>query len=805
VKRGANLLIDGGTLTSACNDLWLGVEVWGNPSSMQMTNLQGKVELKNGAVIEKAKKAIFCAKNIESSDPDYAYTGGIVDARDATFKNNRFSIMLWPYHYTDTSKFIRCKFQTTEILADGSSPEYFIVLVSVHGIKIEGCDFECLVEGEPDYKKHGRGIFAIDAGFEILPNLENNVITSFENLNCGVFALKVFEDPQIEIYETDFKWNLTGIYASGIETLKLYRNEFLVDIDSLPPGTQVFGGVYLNYCSGYTIEENNFHGALFSTGSSTSIGITINNSGDAYNEIYKNTFSYMDIGTLAQNYNRNIKDPYAGLKFKCNVYNQNEYDIAVTGSQGGNECGISQFQGSPNNPAGNLFSQKGDHPSSDLDNNMQYFDYFHHFYDSTNYDTSQCHWVPRYYSGNIGIHNTEIDYTDTTCASHLASLRNKELNRSLYVSAFLISDSLETMLQQLIDGGNTDDLEMEITFAQPDEALELRDQLLEDSPYLSDTILIKSVEKEDVLAPIIVKEIMVANPQSAKSDQVLEALENRDNPLPEYMISEILQGRDTIAHKEILEADLSWWDLQKEVAMNRLISIYRNDTSGVQTDSIVNLLENANTLPSTYRLMMTYFEIDDTISALYTLNNIPQQFNITTSQSFTHQHWNDLLEVMLELKRDSLIISDLDTIQIAIINNLALFEDLPGCLARNTIHYLGISETGPYYLLPDDQLKEAIYKPSIKKDMASIEQPFFKIYPNPAKNHIIVEYDIEDIVSQGSLTIYSQEGKVQLKKSLDSSKHHFIISTKDWPSGLYFFNFITQNNLKQTGKIIINK
>jgi len=803
VQRGATLELDDCTLTSACNDLWWGVELWGDSHNEQTSSYQGTVILKNGAVIEKARKAIFCGKNIEQPAPDRAYTGGIIEAIDATFRNNRYGIQIWSYRYPDrnyNSRFKMCKFQTTEMLADGSSPEYFMTLVQVKGITIEACVFEYLVENGIDFQNHGCGIFSLDAGYEIL-NLEGggfSIQSKFKNLEYGIFAMKVFEDPIILIHDSRFIRNLTGVYARGLQNLNLYLNDFLVYRLALP-NNHIFGGVYLDNCTAYTIEENDFNGYL--PGGSINIGLTINNSGESYNEIYKNTFYSLYIGTLAQNINRS-KNDIDGLKLNCNMYNQNEYDIAVTGSQGCGECGISKLQGSSDNPAGNWFSWQGDYPTSDFDNQMAHVDYYHH----RGILGQDNRWIPIYYSSNtITRLGTQIEWGEDACSSRLGSIRNKELNNSLYSSSTAVSDSLENMLLQLIDGGNTDDLEMEITFAESDEALELRDELLGDSPYLSDTILIKSVEKEDVLAPVMVKEIMVANPQSAKSEKVLEALENRENPIPDYMMSEILQGKDTVANKEILEADLSWSDLQREIALNRLISIYRNDTSGVQSDSIVTLLQNHNTLPATYRLMMTYIEIGDTLSALNTLANIPLQFDLTTSQALIHQHWNEMLEVMLEMKGDSLMIQDMGSAQIVNINNLALFEDLPGCLARNMLHYLGIVETGPYYLLPEDQLKNAIFKPTPNKDSASIDQPFFKIYPNPAKNHIIVEYNIEDLSDDGLLTIYVQDGKLQLMQSLDHSKHHFIINTKDWSGGLYFFNFITQDHLNQTGKIIIAK
>ena len=73
------------------------------------------------------------------------------------------------------------------------------------------------------------------------------------------------------------------------------------------------------------------------------------------------------------------------------------------------------------------------------------------------------------------------------------------------------------------------------------------------------------------------------------SRKVIEALENREDELPDYMIAKILLGKDSVGHKEMLESDLSYWDLQKEISMNQLIHFYKMDTLAASHDSIILL------------------------------------------------------------------------------------------------------------------------------------------------------------------------------------------------------------------------
>jgi hypothetical protein len=798
VQQGGTLILDNCTLTSACNDLWWGVEVWGDSHYPQTGTYQGKVIMQNNATIEKARKAIFCGKNIQSPFPDRAFNGGIVLADNAIFKNNLNGAMLWTYPFENQSHFTKCKFQTTEKLADGSLPEYFIALVQVKKIKIAGCNFEYLIDKRPDFRKHGRGIISFDSDYEISPIQEPYTRTTFMNLEYGIMALKIYEDQPVKVHDTYFGRNLTGIYARGIQTLKSYLNDFLVytDIDYL--STSIFCGVYLDNCSAYTIEDNSFFEPDVSlTGSPTSIGLTINNSGEAYNEIYRNTFKNLDIGTLAQNINRS-KDYQGGLKVNCNVYNKNACDISVTGSQGCTECGISISQGADYHPAGNLFSKLDPPivPNGDINNQMALLQYWHH-----TQDLSSCLWYPRF-TLNTSKQNAHLAWSPEYCGSKLESLTNKDLNQRIYATSSLASDSIELMIHQLTDGGNTEDLDMEITFSQPEESLELKEQLLGDSPYLSDTILIKSAEKEDVLPPVFVTEVMVANPQSAKSDKVIEAIENREIPLPEYMMAEILKGKDTVGQKEILEAELSYLQLQKEIAFNNLIFIYRDDTLTANLDSVVYMLRNHNTLQAKYQLMMSYLSTDDTVLAIGALNSIPQQFDMTNSQEQVYSHWTDLFEILIAIRRDAFVAQNLDTVEFETLNNLLQYEDFPGCIAGNILTYLGNRLISPYYLLPDNDLKAAAIN-SQRNGKETIEKPLFKIYPNPSKNYVFVEYDIQDIQSNSFLTIYNQEGKLKFKSSLDPKMNHLIVNTRGWPSGSYFFNFVSGNNSNQNGKIIV--
>src|SRR5690606_14477007 len=103
VERGAQLWVDGGTITTSCGDkMWRGIEVWGTSSADQEPILnnpdQGFVNLLNGATIEHARDGITVIRKNDNGSINWGgYTGGIVIARDAIFQNCRRAVEFWPY------------------------------------------------------------------------------------------------------------------------------------------------------------------------------------------------------------------------------------------------------------------------------------------------------------------------------------------------------------------------------------------------------------------------------------------------------------------------------------------------------------------------------------------------------------------------------------------------------------------------------------------------------------------------------------------------------------------------------------
>jgi len=456
IEPGATLIVDGGKLThiyinrnqtcnvfnpentNLCNDLWQGIELWGNRDESQyISGAQGKIILKNGAIIENAIDAIRTIKTIDGID-DWNYTGGIIQANNATFRNNKNGIWFGPYHNShpftgapmaNAGDIKNCTFETTDDYIDISNPPYeFIGLYDIDGISIYGNTFR---NTNTDYT--GNGIMSYDASYNVkplcsslmLPCPEDALIpNTFENLYYGIYASNTNPAIPLTIDGNKFINTSYAIILRGINNATVTKNSIDVGYEYDEPIAKSFG-IYLEHCSGYKVEENNFF-----TTHTGKYGIVVNNSGTNANEVYNNTFNDLIIGSQAQGKNANtgalcergFTGPaaqlgYSGLQFLCNQYsNVSISDIAVTSGR------IALYQGYCNNdnpcgPAGNKFSHTCNTLTStgDISVNPDASSFYY------NHHSNPGNYIPLCYNFNkVTLNNCFVEYHHS-CPSHLIS------------------------------------------------------------------------------------------------------------------------------------------------------------------------------------------------------------------------------------------------------------------------------------------------------------------------------------------------------------------------------------------------
>ena len=348
VRPGGKLIVDGGTLTNACDgEMWEGIIVEGHSHLRQAALAQGSVILTN-ATIENARNAISTCGSEEASKWDR--TGGIVQATNTLFHNNRRSAEFLSYenHKTNgsvtdnVSHFTRCTFTIDDnnmFAANGTSFENHVSLWQVRGVRFQGCAFRNEVTGTTGDAR-GKAIYTIESGFSARrmcpsqPSMDpcscegthGDTVTrsTFEGFYHAVHATSTLGSYDVTVDNCDFSQNGAGVLLSAADNARVSFSDFTLNSNLF-----LYYALGLDNCTGYTVESNAFHRQTYSDVPIV-FGTMVDNSGVAENKIRKNEFLNLSIGCYATGQNSSTKNPGPGLQFECNDFTGCHTDIGVS-------------------------------------------------------------------------------------------------------------------------------------------------------------------------------------------------------------------------------------------------------------------------------------------------------------------------------------------------------------------------------------------------------------------------------------------------------------------------------------------
>jgi len=809
VKPGARLVLDSCLLTWKCYKHWRGIEVWGNDTLSQTTANQGKIEIKNGSIISNAEVAVRMGKTTEASPeggstpPEDRKGGGIIIAENSTFENNNIGVLFEPYAYHNTSRFLQCTFDRNLPVSEEET-FYHTKLYNIKHVRFAGCDFL----NNSGTLHDGYGIWSSNSTFYVDrfctalygDDCTNWDAGNFTNLLYGVYSIASTPVPFTDVRNTHFNLNETGIYLGGITLARVTENHFSVGNSST---TSV--GLYLDECTDYWIEGNECSPQVFHSG--TCIGIVVNESGPEPNLIYRNTFDYLDYSILAQGVNRDSRTG-EGLVCKCNTFSNAGYDIAVTDADQGEttEFGIAQYQGSPatqpDAPAGNLFSWTGPVGSySDINNLGLQFTYYYH-----DNQPQYLHLEPKYYD-TLKVNaeaNQNALWNSSSCPSFIDTTggggSTEEEIRDLLAESQQLSDSLSGLIQALEDAGDTEALEWTVDMSMPEQSWEVYMQLMNTAPYISETVMGAAIENEVVLPDAMIRDVMVASPEAAKSDALLQQLDERTYPLPAYMLAQILQGRSLVSVYGDLLARLSYHNNRKALASKVLRHLYISDTASTSaTDSLIALLQRNTHMQPQVQLAFYYLQLKDSVAAVNTLNAISDNYVMDEQQLQEYALLTGYMNQLTAMKG-----SLPDSTQVAWLMNATVSgQGRASTWARNLLLGLGLIDYTEPIVLPQTTKSTPLYiyrNPGVQAKAANL----LEVYPNPASDHIIVKWMLDSKPTALRLKVISIDGKLLYETPLSGSMGQKVISTNNLLQGIYLVSIHDGNKTIGSVKVSVN-
>jgi len=822
IEPGSELILNNSTLThyEDCDDPWQGIEVWGNSNKSQLVGTdgimyQGKLTVNNSTI-----KNAWNAVTTQNPNGPNSH-GGIIMAENSSFENNKRSIEIMKYenfnpYNTDirmayVSKFKNCTFTIDDnyLMPDFNT---HMSMWNVYGLLIFGCDF---LNNNTSMQHEGYGIFTSDAGFALLnfcdgpePCIDDNIVQNeFHNLYTGIRAYNVETYNRPYVDGAEFINNSIGVYLSSVKNAIIINSNFEVGhnhLDIPSCGYSMGYGIDMVNSYGFAIEENEFT-RYSSIPNSYYTGIRASNCPSDVDVIYKNNFQLLNYGNYAYGTNRfDPDDERYGLKYECNTNSYNVVDFIVTHEYEW-EAMIHSYQGTNNVMAnGNTFSnivlpeQWHFRQEGTRDINWYYCD------DGTNcpnQDPTKVYQIhPDHFQKNVQPANPCLSHYGSGGDIKLSSTVRQQIETE-YALNLSDYDNVKMLYDNLEDGGNTTAELLDVQTAIPDEMWTIRTQLLGDSPHLSQEVLKEVADRTDVFPESVIFDIMAANPDEMKKEELLSYLENKEDPLPDYMISILRDLSMGSTYKTVLLNDMAYYNSERIKAAQNIIQSILAD-SIVNTTDYRNWLDNIGTMGADKQIISSYLSEGDTSNALSLLSILPGLYNLQDEQLDAYSDYSFMVNLSVNLIRENRNIYQLDSLEITDLVWLA--DSSSGdarSQARNILEFAYDYSYCDCLYVSDSLTMKLSDKTYDEYNLHTVGE--IEVAPNPARDWAEFNYQLPLSMHEGNIIITDITGNIIESIKVAGNQGVKLWDTRNIPNGVYLYTLSTAG-FSTTNKVVIN-
>jgi len=355
-----------------------------------------------------------------------------------------------------------------------------------------------------------------------------------------------------------------------------------------------------------------------------------------------------------------------------------------------------------------------------------------------------------------------------------------------------------------IDGGNTAELKQAVDLCYPEKVFDLFNTLISDSPYLSDEVMVAAIEQTNALPDIMVKYILIANPQSFSNGNITGAVYDYRMNMFSSFAEEESYITDTISPRQQLESNITYYATERKSYVDLLKQYYIANPSGLNTDNLIQLLAGESDINSQYELAFIYISKNDQKSLTNVMSAIPQMIDPNDQAELDKfSEMNKLMPIIFNLENGIETIDSLNVDEQSFVYNLTGNNDnLPEMLAKalriqtdTSFHY-----DEPIFVVDTLQTKSK----TIKKTPKQLNtKETLNIFPNPSKDYVIVDYKNNTPVKEILLVITDMQGRLQKKMLLNVKFTQNLVDVHNFVNGMYNFTIFVDEKQKASNKIVI--
>jgi hypothetical protein len=263
---------------------------------------------------------------------------------------------------------------------------------------------------------------------------------------------------------------------------------------------------------------------------------------------------------------------------------------------------------------------------------------------------------------------------------------------------------------------------------------------------------------------------------------------------------------DWIANKQLLSTLTNPRDIEETESeitrlrqmMNqdgkRVLLEYSLDTVIIETDSLIHWMGLIETYPLDLQLARHYFFQGDYVTFNQIMGALPTKFSLGTEQQTEVDDLQDVYDVLQPQLSTGVALYNLPETAPDQLELLAPYCDEAGYLAQVVLWRNGIVVATDCLTVGSRSFEQTVTVPSN-------EDSVFRLTPNPSKT--TVEITFVNSNEEGIVRIYNNQGQLvdSRRRSLGNSR--LPITTTDYPSGIYFVEYISSHNKREFQKLII--
>jgi hypothetical protein len=815
---GTFVLANGGVLTtvSTCDNtsMWDGVKVLANAQG-----LQGDAEVLTGT-IRNALTGILSGEG-DPMNPGWSgpVPGGVVHAGGCTFENNLHDVVLQglpngmltsPY---GASFFTDCQFTTANHLNyPDLDPMSHIRMADRNFVVVQRCQFANDIGTHTESQRMGLGIEAMNSNLIVTGDAQD-LNSSFRNLDHAIhsFGTGISADHYTEVRNSEFIDNICGVYLADVPGFSVHDNVFSMGKWEDVQLTGNEDPSFLNYQRGifstggyaFSIMDNTLDR---SAGNTTPLeGIVVGYTRDNNEVVYRNQASNLDIGFVGEGICVGDNPDLVGLQFQCNENFNNAVDIKSRIAEGdpqfADQHTIRSRQGTLTYDAGNSFDGPMHFEVATRSPLTPFLNYFSAEY---NAPVTYTHEDPGDPDANylVPVSTPSSGGCETTGPVHRPAGDRFSEVRPAIVARKLAYGNNRYLLDQAIDGGHTDEVVLDIISAWPEDIWQLRDQLLNESPYLSVEVLQEVVKKPEI--PLAIKaEICIANPEATQKEGFLKWAEfEAVPPLPGYILNNIRASWDTKTYRTTLEEHVADSQVGLTQAANYALELLHTTEETVDPDTVRWVWQQVRTPAARYAeaaLLLgqaRYSEAKDLILDMPLEKELKPKEEDERGRMITYI---DVLAVAADQERNAY---QLNQAEVATLETMIdLNYDRPSNWASNLLCAVYGKCRAPYTGEAKDQPQARM----VHRDSEAAPLPSsYGVLPNPARGWAAFNYDRKEVApGDGTITVREVTGKVVATLPMHGPIGQQVWYTRSVAPGTYLVEFRNAKEALHTEKLIV--